>query len=148
MEARSNRRARASSTLDLGAARSRVRGVLPELVSRRIGVLAMKTLADGLILRSKTATALECLHYAMSLPTSVVITGIDSMPILEQALEAARTFRPMSQHEIDALLARTREAGAHGDYELFKTSAVYDTTAQHPDWLGKVGGPELLPRGP
>ena len=45
------------------------------------------------ILKSKTVTPIECLHYAMSLPTSVVITGIDSMEILEQGLEAARTFQ-------------------------------------------------------
>src|SRR5207244_10651726 len=52
--------------------------VLPELVKRKIGVLGMKPLANGLILRSKTVTAIECLHYALTLPTSVVITGCDS----------------------------------------------------------------------
>src|SRR5207248_7366404 len=70
--------------------------VLPELVKRKIGVLGMKPLANGLILRSKTVTAIECLHYALTLPTSVVITGCDSIKILEQALDVARTFRPMS----------------------------------------------------
>src|SRR5678816_2201756 len=60
--------------------------VLPELVQRNIGVLAMKTLANGTILESKTVNAMECLQYAMNLPTSVVITGCESMKDLEQAL--------------------------------------------------------------
>ncbi len=49
--------------------------VLPVLVKKRIGVLGMKPMGDGIILRSKTVEPMECLHYAMSLPTSVVITG-------------------------------------------------------------------------
>src|SRR5215217_5390046 len=81
--------------------------VLPELVERNIGVLAMKTLANGTILESKTVSAIECLQYAMNLPTSVVITGCQSMENLEQALTAARTFKPLSSEEVSALLART-----------------------------------------
>ena len=69
--------------------------VLPELVKQNIGVLGMKSMGAGVILKSKTVSPIECLHYALNLPTSVVITGIDSMEILEQAFEAARTFRPM-----------------------------------------------------
>src|SRR6202023_544586 len=80
--------------------------VLPVLVKNGIGVLGMKPLGDKLILNSKTAEPIECLHYAMNLPTSVVITGCDSLPILEQALQAARTFRPMSGTEVAALLAK------------------------------------------
>ena len=111
--------------------------VLPELVRRRIGVLGMKSMAQGIILKSKTVTAVECLRYALSLPTSVVITGIDSMKILKQALEVARTFRPLSESELDALRARTKDAAADGDYELFKTSSLFDSTAEHPEWLGE-----------
>ena len=64
--------------------------VLPVLVQHDIGVLGMKPLASGAILKSGAANATECLHYAMNLPTSVVITGCDSMDILNQALNAAR----------------------------------------------------------
>ena len=117
--------------------RSFEKTVLPELVRRRIGVLGMKSMAQGSILKSKTVTAEECLRYALSLPTSVVITGIDSMKILKQALEVARTFRPLSEAELDALRARTRDAAAGGDYELFKTSSLFDSTAEHPEWLGE-----------
>jgi aryl-alcohol dehydrogenase-like predicted oxidoreductase len=111
--------------------------VLPELVRRGIGVLGMKSMAQGIILKSKTVTAEECLRYALSLPTSVVITGIDSMKILKQALEVATTFRPLSESEMDALRARTRDAAANGEYELFKTSSLFDSTAEHPEWLGE-----------
>jgi len=110
--------------------------VLPELVRQNIGVLGMKSMGSGVILKSKTVSAIDCLHYAMNLPTSVVITGIDSMEILDQAFEAARTFQPMTAAAVSALLARTAGAAAEGKYELFKTSNVFDSTAQHPEWLG------------
>jgi predicted aldo/keto reductase-like oxidoreductase len=118
--------------------------VLPELVKRQIGVLGMKPLANGLILKSKTVTAIECLHYALNLPTSVVITGCDSMEILEQALEAARAFRPMSEAEVLAMLAKTAEAASKGEFELFKTTSIFDSTTYHPDWLGEE--PERVQR--
>ena len=116
--------------------------VLPELVKRRIGVLGMKPLANGIILRSGTVSATECLRYALHLPTDVVITGIDSMKVLEQALEVARTFRPLSEGEVTALLAKTADAALRGEYEPFKTSSIFDATAQHPEWLGEE--PERL----
>jgi len=111
--------------------------VVPELVRQRIGVLGMKSMANGIILRSKTVTPVECLHYALNLPTSVVITGCDSVEILEQALEAARTFRPMNDAQVQALLGRTREAASRGEFELFKTTSIFDSTAEHPQWLGE-----------
>jgi aryl-alcohol dehydrogenase-like predicted oxidoreductase len=110
--------------------------VLPELVQDGIGVLGMKPLANGIILRSKTVSAVDCLRYALTLPTSVVITGIDSMEILDQACEVARTFQPMTSAEVAALLARTAPAAASGEFEPFKTSSIFDGTAKHPDWLG------------
>jgi len=111
--------------------------VLPELVEQNIGVLAMKTLANGTILESKTVTAIECLQYAMNLPTSVVITGCESMENLKQALTAARTFKPMSDEQVKSLLDKTAEAASRGKYELFKTTSIYDGTAVHPEWLGE-----------
>lgn len=110
--------------------------VLPELIRDRIGVLGMKPMANGIILKSKTVSAIECLQYALNLPTSVVITGIDRMDLLDQALEAARTYGPMRQDQIKALLARTEQAAARGEFEPFKTSSLFDSTAQNPAWLG------------
>ncbi|MBD0303545.1 MAG: aldo/keto reductase [Tolypothrix sp. T3-bin4] len=116
--------------------RSFERAVLPKLVQNQIGVLGMKAMGDQIILKSNTVKPIECLHYAMNLPTSTVITGIDSMEILNQAFEATRTFKPMSQEQTAALLARTAKVAAKGEYELFKTSDRFDGTAKNPQWLG------------
>jgi aryl-alcohol dehydrogenase-like predicted oxidoreductase len=110
--------------------------VVPVLVEHGIGVLGMKSLAEGLILKSNTVTAIECLHYAMNLPTSVVISGCDSLERLEQGLLAARTFRPLRAQELEGLRARTAAAGRDGQYEPFKTSTTFDGTGHNPDWLG------------
>lgn len=110
--------------------------VVPVLLEHGIGVLGMKPLGGGIILGSKTVTPIECLHYAMNLPTSVVINGCESLQRLDQALEAARTFRPMSEKEIAALLAKTAAAGAEGKFELFKTTTGFDGTVHNPQWLG------------
>ena len=110
--------------------------VLPVLVKHNIGVLGMKPMGDSLILKSKTVTPIECLHFAMNLPTTVVITGCDSLPILEQALKAARSFRPLSKDEVAALLAKTDHAARNGQYEEYKTSHTFDGTYHNPEWLG------------
>jgi aryl-alcohol dehydrogenase-like predicted oxidoreductase len=110
--------------------------VLPALLKNDIGVLGMKPMGDHIILESKTATAVECLHYAMNLPTSVVITGCDSLPILQQALQAARSFQPLSSSEAATLLAKTAKAAEAGQFELYKTSHQFDGTYANPQWLG------------
>jgi uncharacterized protein len=109
---------------------------LPILVKHGIGVLGMKPMGDKIILDSKTATPVECLHYAMNLPTSVVITGCDSMQILQQALEAARSFKPLSKDEIATLLAKTSSAASKGEFEQYKTTHNFDGTYHNPQWLG------------
>jgi predicted aldo/keto reductase-like oxidoreductase len=109
--------------------------VLPVLVKHNIGVLGMKPMGDGLILESRTAEPVECLQYALNLPTSVVITGCDSLAILQQALKVARTFRPLKQEQVAALLAKTEKAAKSGEYELYKTSHSFDGTFQNPQWL-------------
>ena len=110
--------------------------VLPALTKDGIGVLGMKPMGDHLILDSKTVTPIECLHYAMNLPTSVVITGCDSLPILQQALQAARSFQPMDSSQVAALLAKTAKAAEAGQFELYKTTHHFDGTVANPQWLG------------
>ncbi len=110
--------------------------VLPVLLKNDIGVLGMKPMGDHIILESKTATPVECLHYAMNLPTSVVITGCDSLTILHQALDAARSFRPLDSSQVAALLAETAKAAEAGQFELYKTSHQFDGTYANPQWLG------------
>jgi len=110
--------------------------VLPVLVKHDIGVLGMKAMGDSIILRSQTASAIECLHYAMNLPTSVVITGCESLSILQQAIDAARSFKPLNKEEVAQLLARTASAAGKGEYELYKTTHNFDGTYKNPQWLG------------
>jgi aryl-alcohol dehydrogenase-like predicted oxidoreductase len=117
--------------------RSFSRLVVPEAVKQGIGVLAMKTMGGGVFPHSGApVTPIECLHYAMNLPVSVVITGIDNDKVLDQAFEATKTFKPMSPAEVAAILDKTKPYAAEGTYELFKTSAHFDGTAKNPDWLG------------
>jgi aryl-alcohol dehydrogenase-like predicted oxidoreductase len=129
--------------------RSFAKEVLPELTRRNIGVLGMKSMANGILLKSNTVSPIECLHYALNLPTSVVITGIDSMVILKQAFDAVGSFRPLHPVELQALLAKTQKVAGAGKYEPFKTSSIFDSTAQNPAWLGEE--PEhvrqLMPAG-
>ncbi len=110
--------------------------VLPVLVEHKIGVLGMKPMGSGIILKSKVVTPVECLHYAMSLPTSVVITGCDSMNVLQQALDAARSYKPLEKSQVAELLAKTAPVAAKGEFELYKTSNNFDGTAHNPQWLG------------
>jgi predicted aldo/keto reductase-like oxidoreductase len=110
--------------------------VVPVALARGMGILGMKPLGSNFILKSNTVAAVECLHYAMSLPVSVVITGCDSLNILQQALDAARSYRPPTAVETRALLARTAPAATKGEYELYKVSDHFDTTAKHPEYLG------------
>ncbi len=112
--------------------------VLPVAVQKGMGILHMKPLGGGFILESKTATARECLRYAMNLPTSVMITGCDSLGILDQAIDVAINFQPMTPEEVNELLSRTATAAADGKYERFKTSPYFDSTAKNPKWLEKA----------
>jgi aryl-alcohol dehydrogenase-like predicted oxidoreductase len=116
--------------------RSFERNVVPRLVEQKIAVLGMKPLAEGEIPRSGLVSAIECLHYALSLPTTVVINGCETMDRLEQALEAARTFKPLTEAQLGTLRAKTRQVAMTGQLERFKTSNVFDGTAKNPQWMG------------
>ncbi len=111
--------------------------VVPELLKRNVGVLGMKCFGDSVILKSKVVNANECLKYSLNQPISVLITGIDKPEILDQAIKAARTYRNVPKEEIAAILAKTQKAASNGDWELFKTSNHFDSTANNPEWLGK-----------
>ena len=119
--------------------RSFTRHVLPEARKMGLAVLAMKSMGSGIVLKSGTASAEECLRFALSQPVATVITGIDSQKILDQALRVAMNFQPLSDTEMSALLRKTEAAAADGRFELFKTSSHFDSTAMHPEWLGPEG---------
>jgi predicted aldo/keto reductase-like oxidoreductase len=110
--------------------------VLPVLVKNEIGVLGMKPMGAGLLLKSNTVSAVECLRYAMSLPTSVVITGCENLANVQQALDVARDFKPLTAAESAALLAKTEQAASKGQFEGYKTTNNFDGTVHNPQWLG------------
>ena len=116
--------------------RSFEREVLPRLVEGGIGVIGMKPMANGALPKSGIVTAAECLRYSMSLPTSTVVTGCESLTRLEQTLEAARSFRPLSDAERSALLSRTAGTAEGGGSEGYKTTTRFDATSRNPHWLG------------
>lgn len=111
------------------------KSVLPVLVQQQIGVLGMKSMCFGVALETHTATAIECLHYAMNLPTSTVITGCESLTVLQQALDAARSFQPMTPDQVSTLLAKTAAVGTTGQCEPYKTSHRFDGNYYSPQWL-------------
>jgi len=113
-----------------------VHKVMPALVADKVGIQTMKPIGGGIILQSNTVSAPDCLRFAMSRPTDVVITGCDSLEIVNQALNTARNFKPMNQGEIASLLAKTESAAAQGKFELYKTSQNFDGTTHNPQWLG------------
>jgi len=116
--------------------RSFTHQVVPVALEQGTAVLGMKPMGSGVILSSKVVTPIECLHFALSQPTSVVITGVDKLEYLDQAFEAVRTFQPMSESAVAALLEKTKDAARDGRYELFKTTSIFDSTAHHPEWMG------------
>lgn len=130
--------------------RSFARMVVPEALNQHIGVLGMKCFGAGVILKSNALQPIEYLHYCLNVPVSVQITGIDKPEVLNQAFTAVKTFKPMNEQEVAALISKSADAASNGKYELFKTSAHFDTTARHPDWLGSDSTPvqKLAPQLP
>ena len=118
--------------------RSFARLVVPRLVQEGVAVLGMKSLCggDGILLKPGVVSASECIQYALNLPTATVICGIDRQEILEQAFTIAKSFKLMSEAQVEALLKKTQALAMDGQYELFKTTAHFDATARHADWLG------------
>ena len=120
--------------------RSFQHNVLPVLLQKKIGPLAMKTFGSGPIIeavvKNGAVNPIELLHYSMTLPVSVVITGMDQIDKVDQAIQAAKTFQPMTHEQIVDLLQRVRPVALAGTAEKFKVSNFFDGTAQNPKWLG------------
>ncbi len=116
--------------------RSFTHEVLPVLTREGIAPLGMKCFGDHYILDSNVAKPIECLHYCLNLPIAVQITGIDNQQVLDQAMEAAKSYRPMSSAEVASSLERTKPAAMAGKFELYKTSSHFDGTAHKPQMLG------------
>jgi uncharacterized protein len=112
--------------------------VVPVAIEQKVAVLGMKPIAAGNALKTNQLSAPECLRFALSMPTSVVITGCETMQDIEQALTVARTFKPMSKEEIAGLMQRTAEVASAGKFEEYKTTHTYDSTINNPSgWRRK-----------
>src|SRR6202046_5716294 len=110
--------------------------VIPVAQKHGMAVLGMKPLANGAIPKTNTVTAVEALHYAMSVPVTVTITGCDSMSVLQQALGVARNFKPLDEQQKIAILQKTAPIAMAGKFEAYKSSQIHDGTANNPEWLG------------
>jgi uncharacterized protein len=110
--------------------------VIPVAQKHGMAILGMKSFSNGFILKTNTVTPVEALHYAMSVPVTMTITGCDSMKILDQALGVARNFKPMDLQQKLAVLEKTAPVAAEGKFEAYKSSNIYDGTVHNPQWLG------------
>ena len=107
--------------------RSFEREVLPVALERGVAVLGMKSMGgEGDPVRKRVVTAEEALRYAMSLPVTTTVSGIDSTRVLRQNLRVAQGFTPMEPNEMQALRERVAEYAADGRFELYKSTAKYD----------------------
>ena len=124
--------------------------VVPQALKQHIGVLGMKCFGSGIILKSGVVEPMDCLNYSLNVPVSVLITGINTPLLLNQAFTAVKSFKPLDEATVVALISKTEEAARNGGYELFKTSAHFDSIARHPDWLGTDSVPvqKLAPQLP
>ncbi|MEW5849319.1 MAG: aldo/keto reductase [Myxococcota bacterium] len=110
-----------------GTFRSFEKHVLPEVNRRGMGAIGMKSLGGaGDPVRRGLVTPQEAIRYVLSLPIAALVSGIDSLQVLRQNLEIARTFRPMSPQEMQALRDRVAREARSGELELFKTTRTYD----------------------
>ncbi len=110
--------------------------VIPVAQKHGMAILGMKPLSNAAILKTGTVTAPEALHYAMSVPVTMTITGCESLSNLEQALSVARNFKPMDEQQKIAILKKTAPVSAEGKFEAYKSSHIYDGTINNPQWLG------------
>ena len=125
------------SNLMDGHFRSFAQLVMPKLVEKGIARQTMKPFGGSMLLKSGVIrNPIDCLHYALNLPVDVVITGIDKPEILDQAFQAAKTFKRLDDEEFASLVSQTSEVARNGRYELYKVSSHFDSTAQHPEYLG------------
>ncbi|MBN1125298.1 MAG: aldo/keto reductase [Sedimentisphaerales bacterium] len=100
--------------------------VVPILVRRNIGIIAMKTLGSGYVLRANVVTPEEGLNYVWSLPVSTIVSGMESEELLNANIQIAQTHSSISDNKKVELLVKTREVALTGQFEPFKTAPNFD----------------------
>jgi uncharacterized protein len=110
-----------------GSFRSFEERVLPELNRRGIAPIGMKALGgDGRCVKEKAVAAQEALGYALSLPVTTVVSGIDTLKVLKQNVSIADGFKPFSARAMQALRKKVAANAADGRFELYKISANFE----------------------
>jgi predicted aldo/keto reductase-like oxidoreductase len=94
--------------------------IIPMLRERNIGIIGMKSVASGRILKEKVATIEECLTFPMSLPISTLISGMNEMEHLRENITITENFTPLGEEEMAALLEKTYDAAQGGKFEWYK----------------------------
>jgi uncharacterized protein len=103
--------------------------VMPVCLKKNMGIIGMKGCGgDGVMLTKGAVTVEECYRYFLSQPVSVQVAGIERLDHLKEAVRIARSFKPLTQADRDALLTKVRDVQGDGRYELFKTSKRFDST--------------------
>jgi hypothetical protein len=82
--------------------------VVPQAVKQQIAMLGVKCFGSGVILKSGVVEPIDCLHYSLNLPLSVLITGVNTQQLLDQAFAGVKSFKPMDEAAVSALIAKTR----------------------------------------
>ncbi len=125
------------NVVDSNVEHSFIRHVLPRLVERKIGVLAMKTLADGRFFYKKVqngnvkwdtknpvipefVTLEESLRFVWSLPVSVLITGAENPQLVEEKIAMAKRFEKMSEADREKLIDKVADLPNSGEVEYYK----------------------------
>ncbi len=115
--------------------------VLPELQKRGIATLGMKSLGgEGQLIRKAGLTPQQCIRFALSQPIATLVSGMDSIEVVDQNVAIARDFQPMSEEELSELAKTTATIASDGRHEWFKTTPYFDSK-YHRD---QHGFPDLL----
>ncbi len=115
--------------------------VLPELQKRGIATLGMKSLGgEGQLIRKAGLTPQQCIRFALSQPIATLVSGMDSIEVVDQNVAIARDFQPMSEEELNELAKTTAKIASDGRHEWFKTTPYFDSK-YHRD---QHGFPRLL----
>ena len=120
--------------VDAASNHSFVREVMPQLVEQGIGVLAMKTLADGRFFARKNMhdwttdhplipdriSVADAMNFAWSLPISTLITGAENKEFIDEKIQLARMFRDLEEQQRSAIVQKVSDLSMYGPMEYYK----------------------------
>ncbi|MFW6269980.1 MAG: aldo/keto reductase [Bacillota bacterium] len=99
--------------------RSFTKNLLPRVIDKGIGVIGMKSMIGGKILNFDI-TPKQSLTYSLSLPISTLVSGMDSLEVLENNLKIVRNWSPMDKKRQEELLDLVSPYATDGEIEHYK----------------------------